>query len=162
MRLTPLVTLCAAGALLACGNHTTVYTPPVPFDQPQVALRDVRLRGVGVTGGALDLELRVYNPNDYDLVAPRVNYRVLLEDTKLAEGLTDLDIIVPSRDSATVRVPASFSYFSVGRAGRTMLQSGAAPYRVLGRITVGTPYGRLSFPYDRAGTFATMNAAIPR
>ena len=162
----PFATLAALGLIaagLACGrNRIESATPAIPFDPPEVALRDVRLRGVGITGGALDLELRVYNPNDYQLTAPRVNYRVLVDRQELATGFTDLDVVVPSRDSATVRVPASFSYLSMGRAGRSLMNSGAAPYRVLGRITVGTPYGRLSFPYDRAGNFATLNAGLQR
>jgi LEA14-like dessication related protein len=163
----PLRVILTAGALLSagagCGSSGGSHTsnePPIPFDQPQVSLRDVRLRGVGLLGGALDVEMRVYNPNDYALESPRVNYRVYLDDVELATGFTDLNVVVPSRDSATVRLPASLSYAGLRRAGRSLLNSGAAPYRVLGRITVGTPYGRLSFPYDRAGNFATLNAVV--
>jgi LEA14-like dessication related protein len=159
----------AAGVLLAsgigCGSSSyeaVESAPAVPFDQPDVALRDVRLRGVGLIGGAFDVELRVYNPNDYDLQAPRVNYRIMLDDVQVATGFTDLDVVVPGRDSTVVRVPAAFSYAGLGRAGRAMLNMGAAPYRVLGRITVGTPYGRLTFPYDRAGQFSTINVQRQR
>ena len=147
----------------ACGSSgSRPSAPPVPFDQPSVALRDVRLRGAGMTGGALDLQLRVYNPNDYDLQAPRVSYRVWLDTVQVAQGFADVDVTVPAGDSASVTVPASVGYAGLRRAGFSLMGSGAAPYRVLGRITVGTPYGRLSFPYDRAGRFATLNAPIPR
>jgi LEA14-like dessication related protein len=150
-------------ALAACGSSgNRSSAPPVPFDQPSVALRDVRLRGAGMTGGALDLQLRVYNPNDYDLEAPRVNYRVWLDTVQIAQGFADVDVTVPAGDSASVTVPATVGYAGLRRAGIALAGSGAAPYRVLGRITVGTPYGRLSFPYDRAGRFSTMNAALPR
>jgi LEA14-like dessication related protein len=163
-----LLTVFAAGTVLttgaACGgsHHVTYEPPPIPFDQPDVALRDVRLRGIGILGGALDVEMKVYNPNGYDLQSPRVNYRVLLDDVELANGFTDLSITVPSHDSAVVRLPAAFSYAGVRQAGRSLVNMGAAPYRVLGRITVGTPYGRLTFPYDRAGNFSTLNAPMPR
>lgn len=156
----------AATMLLAgCGGSSggsAPAPPPIPFDQPEVALRDVHVRGIGLTGGSVDVTLRVYNPNDYDLTAPRVGYRVLVGDALVARGLMDLDVVVPSHDSATVRIPASFGYGALGRAGREMLDTGSAPYRVLGRITVGTPYGRLSFPYDRVGNFAPLGAALSR
>lgn len=156
----------AAGTMLATGvgcggsHHTTVSAPVIPFDQPEVALRDMRVRGVGILGGALDVEMRVYNPNAYDLEAPRVNYRVYLDDVEVANGFTDLSVVIPSRDSAIVRLPAAFTYSGVRQAGRVLVNTGAAPFRVLGRITVGTPYGRLTFPYDRAGSFSTLH--VPR
>ena len=62
--------LLVAGA--GCGSSSRSSGPPVPFDQPAVALRDVRVRGVGLLGGELEILLQVYNANAYDLVNPRV------------------------------------------------------------------------------------------
>ena len=162
-RLAPLVTLAllGSGTLAACssGNRVVVVQeapPPIPFTQPDVALRNVQLRGLGLSGSALDLELRVANPNEYALEAPRVSYRVYVGDVQLATGWTDLDLTVAQGDSAVVRVPASVSYAALQRAGRDLMGNGAAAYRVLGQVTVGTPYGRVSFPYDRVGRFATL------
>lgn len=156
----PAVLLLAA---VACGGRARrVESPSFPFERPTVALQDVRLRGAGLRGGAAEVELRVFNPNDYDLTSPRVDYRVLLDDVEVATGLTDLDVTVPAGDSVVVKLPANFGYLAMGRAGRVLVNSGAAPYRVLGRITVGTPYGRTAFPYDRAGQFSTLSARLTR
>lgn len=156
-RLAPLVALALLGALAGCGGgRPRQASSPIPFTRPDVALRNVRLRGVGLTGSTLDLDLRVVNPNGYALEEPRVSYRVYVGDVQLAQGWTDLDLTVPQGDSAIVRVPASVGYVAIQRAGRELLGTGAAAYRVLGRITVGTPYGRVSFPYDRVGRFATI------
>ena len=152
-----LAPLALLAALCGCGGGAPRESaPPIPFTQPDVALRNVQLRGIGLRGSALDLELRVANPNDYALEAPRVRYTVYLGEVELAQGFTDLAVTVPQGDSAVVRVPASVGYLALQRAGRELLGTGAAPYRVLGRITVGTPYGRVTFPYDRAGRFATI------
>src|SRR4051812_19506143 len=147
-------------AFAGCGGGGTTRVrepaPTIPFTQPDVALRNVQLRGLGITGGALDLDLRVANPNEYALESPRVAYRVFVGDVELAEGVTDLDMTVAIGDSAVVHVPASVGYLSMTRAGREMMGTGVANYRVRGRITVGTPYGRVTFPYDRVGSFAPM------
>ena len=162
-----LATLALGGALLAgtsgCGgsSNQTSAPAPAPFDEPDVALRDAHIRGVGLTGGAMDIEMRVYNPNDYDLVSPRVSFRVLVDGKHVADGLADPDLVVPAHDSALVRLPATFSYTSVGSAGRALISRGALSYRVLGRMTVGTPYGRFWFPYDRAGQFTALTARLP-
>ena len=152
-----LVSIALVAAFTACGGSSRPAEPPIPFTQPDVALRNVQLRGIGLTGGELDLELQVMNPNGYALVDPRVSYRVYLRDVEVASGFTDLSLTVAEGDSAVVRVPASVGYMALQRAGRTLIGgTGAAPYRVLGRITVGTPYGRRTFPYDRVGRFATI------
>jgi len=151
-----------AGASACGGSSRESAAPaPIPFSQPDVALRNAHIRGVGLTGGTMDIEMRVYNPNDYDLVSPRVSYRILLGGKHVADGLADPDVVVPAHDSAFVRIPATFSYSSVGGAGRALIDRGALDYRVLGRMTVGTPYGRFWFPYDRAGQFTTLSARLP-
>jgi LEA14-like dessication related protein len=156
-RFAPIVTLSLV-ALAACGGprEPREPAPTVPFTQPDVALRNVQLRGVGLTKTALDLDLRVTNANEYALEAPRVSYRVFVGDVELAKGEADLDVVVATGDSALVRVPASVGYLSLQRAGLEVLGAGAANYRVRGRITVGTPYGRMSFPYDRIGRFSPI------
>ncbi len=160
-------TLTLGAALLAgasaCGGSSreSAAPEPVPFDQPDVALRKAHIRGVGLTGGAMEIEMRVYNPNDYDLISPRVSYRIIVGGKHVADGTADPDVVVPAHDSALVSIPATFSYSSVGGAGRILIDRGALDYRVLGRMTVGTPYGRFWFPYDRAGHFATLSASLP-
>ena len=162
-----LATLAVGGALFAgmtgCGgsSNRTTAPAPVPFDEPDVALRNAHIRGVGLTGGAMDIEMRVYNPNDYDLVSPRVTFRLLLDGKHVADGLADPDVVVRAHDSAFVRLPATFSYATAGSAGRALIDHGALDYRVLGRMTVGTPYGRFWFPYDRAGQFGALTTRIP-
>ncbi len=46
------------------------------FQNPVVNLRSVAVRGLGLTGGTLDVRLGVYNPNHYRLDATRITYRV--------------------------------------------------------------------------------------
>ena len=157
MRRQGLVAVLAIVAVAACGGGSSApANPPVPFYEPTVALRDVRMSGVGLTGGAMDIDLNVYNPNDYRLVAPRVTYRVYVGDVELAKGFADIETEVQSRDSTRLTVPVKFSYIGAGRAGKEALGSGIAIYRVVGRIYVGTPYGRVASPYDRQGSYSPM------
>lgn len=146
-------------AAAACGgSRAPAGPPPPPFYRPTVALREVRVAGFGITGGSLDVVLNVWNPNGYGLQSPRVAYRIMTGKVQLGSGVYDSDIFIDSRDSALVAFPVNFSYLSIGRAGREMLETGSVDYRVLGDIDVDTPYGRWSFPYDRTGRFASLTA----
>ena len=158
MRTLAAAALVSVVAIAGCSSGSSApRTPPVPFYSPTVALRDVKLGGVGITGGAMDVTLKVYNPNDYRLLAPRVSYRVLVDTVQVAKGIYDADIELSERDSALVRLPVSVSYIGASRAGRALMSTGAVQYRILGHITVGTPYGRLSAPYDRIGSFSNLS-----
>jgi LEA14-like dessication related protein len=127
------------------------------FQQPVVKLRDVRVRGLGLTGGSLDVLLSVYNPNSYRLDATRLTYRVALagDSITLADGVLDSRFTVQDKDSTVVTIPVSFSYTGIGAAGRSILNTGAVNYHVLGDVTVGSSVGSFTVPYSSTGRFTT-------
>ena len=127
------------------------------FQQPIVHLQDVRLNGVGLTGGNLDVKLSVYNPNGYRLDATRMTYNVLVgTDVKVATGTVDSRFTVNENDSTVVTVPVSFTYSGIGAAGRQLLNTGGVDYRVNGDVTVGTVVGNFTVPYSATGRFNAM------
>ena len=142
------VALTAVGGCRSLGSKT--------FAQPQVTLKDVKLTGVGLTGGSLDVVLNVYNPNNFRLDASRMTYRVMMDTVGLANGAIDQMTTVQSKDSTAVRIPVNFTYSGLGEAGRQILNTGSVNYRVLGDLVVATPLGNFTVPYDRTGRFSTV------
>jgi LEA14-like dessication related protein len=130
------------------------------FQQPVVSFKDLRVTGLGLSGGSLDAYLNVYNPNGYRLDATRLTYRVSLGDnTQLGTGALDSRFNVQSNDSTTVRIPIDFTYAGIGAAGRQMMQSGSVPYTVTGDVTVATPVGNFTVPYSGTGRFSAFGGA---
>ena len=60
-----LITLLVA----ACGGSGV---SPSSFLQPQVDLRQVKLRSAGITGGTLDAQLAIANPNHLEVKGAKV------------------------------------------------------------------------------------------
>jgi LEA14-like dessication related protein len=147
--------LTAATALIAVAGCSALGR--AAFENPVVNLRDVRVRGVGLTGGSLDVVLSVYNPNHYRLDATRLTYRVYLagDSVTVASGALDSRFTVQVNDSTTVTIPVSFTYAGIGAAGRSILNTGAVDYHVLGDVTVGSPVGNFTVPYSSTGRFTT-------
>ncbi|HEY4133543.1 MAG TPA: LEA type 2 family protein [Gemmatimonadaceae bacterium] len=131
------------------------------FKDPVVHLRSVSVRGLGITGGSLDVKLSVYNPNHYRLDATRVNYKVNLAGDKVtvASGTLDNKFTVQDNDSSEVTIPVNFSYNGVGAAGQSLLNNGVVDYHVLGDITVGASVGSFTVPYSTTGRFTTTGLA---
>ena len=129
------------------------------FEEPKVSFKDVKLNGIGLTGGSLDIVINVYNPNDFRLDATRLTYKLLVDTVEFGTGATDSDFAIQGNDSTTVRLPLDFNWAGVGAVGRELLGAGTVNYRVVGDVTVGSPLGTYTIPYDQTGRFSTFGAS---
>ena len=143
----------AAVAVLAAGCATLGRAA---FADPVVTLRNVNVTGLGLTGGNLDVVLSVYNPNGYRLDATRLNYRIQVDSTPLANGTLDNQFTVQTKDSTQVHIPVTFSWNGLGAGARQIFNTGAVNYRVLGDVTVGSPVGSYTIPFSQTGRFSTL------
>lgn len=129
------------------------------FKQPVVNFKDLRVRGLGLTGGSLDAYLSVYNPNGFKLDATRLTYTVKVGENPLGTGALDSRFTVQDKDSTTIRIPVDFTYAGIGNAARQMMNSGSVPYTVDGDVTVATPAGNFTVPYSGSGRFSAFGGA---
>ena len=147
----------AALALIAFAGCATLGR--AAFQQPVVSFKDLRVRGLGLTGGSLDAYLNVYNPNGFRLDASRLTYNVKVGDNPLGTGALDSRFAVQNNDSTLVRIPIDFTYAGIGAAARSMMNSGSVPYTVDGDVTVATPIGNFTVPYSGSGRFSAFGGA---
>lgn len=130
------------------------------FKEPVVTLKTVNLRGVGLTGGSLDVTLAVENPNHFRLDATRLTYKVMMagDSVTVASGALDKLFSVQEGATSDVTIPVDFTYAGLGAAGRSLLNTGAVAYHVTGDVTVGSPIGNFTVPYNSTGRFTTTGA----
>ena len=148
-----LVVIAAALAAVGCSALGRAA-----FQNPVVNLRNVRLLGLGTQGGNLEVQLGVYNPNQYRLDATRLTYRVFVGDSvSVGSGAIDTQTTVQAGDSTIVRVPIEFSYAGVGAAAMQLMRTGSVTYRVGGDVTVGSPVGNFTVPYNTTGRFNALS-----
>ena len=129
------------------------------FKEPVVNFQQMSITGLGLTGGSLDVVLSVYNPNNFRLDASRLTYNLMIDSVRFGSGALDQQFAVQSGDSTIVRLPINFTYAGIGAAGRQLLNTGAINYRVTGDMTVGTPLGNFTRPYDRTGRYTALRGA---
>src|SRR5512132_3295535 len=84
------------------------------FKEPIVSFKDLRVRGLGLSGGSLDAYLSVYNPNGFRLDATRLTYKVTVgNDAEVGTGALDSRFTVQDKDSTIVRIPIDFTYAGI-------------------------------------------------
>lgn len=138
---------------VACGSPGT----PEPVYRPEVSVREVKLSGVGISGGSMNVVLGVRNPNRFRIDAPRINYQVLVDTVVIGKGLYEGDFSIRGRKTAEVRIPVKFKYSDIGTTGRALLNAGTVEYRIVGDVSAASTMGTVAGPYDRSGEFTTMS-----
>jgi LEA14-like dessication related protein len=128
------------------------------FREPVVKVSNVQLRGLGLTGGAVDVSLAVYNPNGFTLDATRLTYNLKFDTVTFATGALTDRMTAQANDTMRVTIPLSFTYRGVGEAGRQAINTGTLNYNVSGDLTVGTPLGNFTIPYRDQGRVSTFGA----
>ena len=123
---------------------------------PIVTLQDVKVTGVGLNGGSLDVVLNVENPNDFRLDATQLRYNVLVDTVPFANGTTTQRFTVEGKKSQQVHIPINFTYAGVGAAGRQLMNTGSVNYTVKGDVSVGSPIGNLTVPFSQTGRYSTL------
>lgn len=129
------------------------------FAEPDVTFKGVTIKGLGMTGGSLDVLLQVRNPNSFALDASRFTYKLFVDTLEVGSGATDQRLRVAANDSAVVPLPVDFKWTGLGQAGRELFNTGSVNYRVIGDISVGSALGTYTIPYDRRGRFSTLSGS---
>jgi LEA14-like dessication related protein len=121
------------------------------FKEPDVRLHQVNLRGVGLSGGTLDLIVDLYNPNDFDLRGTELRIGFDVEGSHLGDIEYRDEFAVSRGDTTRLSLPLRFGWSGVGNAVRSALGYGDIPYSMKGEVSLQTPFGRHSVPFEREG-----------
>ena len=147
----------AVAAIVAVSTAACATLGRSVFEEPVVNFRNVEVKGLGLSGGTLDVVLSVYNPNGFKLDATRLTYQLQVDSIPVGTGALEQAFVVQEKDSSLVRLPISFTYAGLGAAGRQLIQSGSVNYKVLGDVTVRTPLGSFTRPYSGTGRFSALS-----
>jgi LEA14-like dessication related protein len=135
------------------------------FRQPEIHLDHAIVRGIGLSGGNLDLIVKVENPNNFRLHGTRLEVGVDVEGQHLGDITYDDDFSVTENGTTTLTLPLRFGWAGAGSAVRAALSYGDLPYKMKGQAELKTPWGRKEVPFTREGrvplTRSGGNVAIP-
>ena len=145
----------AAGALALSSTACALVTA----DRPTVDVMDVRLVGLGLTEQQLAVTLCVTNPNPDQLAFKRVTAAMDVAGLPLAEGASDVPVLLPPRSSVAVPFTVVTTVQNIGPQLAGIVRDGGLNYRLHGTVTLagGLP---LTVPFSKSGRLdADMGAA---
>jgi LEA14-like dessication related protein len=121
------------------------------FNDPEIRLDRVIVRGVGTTGGTLDLMVGIHNPNRFDLRGTKLQLGFDVEDSHVGDIAYEDDFDINPDETTTLTLPVSFTWAGVGSALRAALSYGDIPYKLKGQVTLQTPWGPRAVSFTHEG-----------
>jgi len=117
-----------SAVVLSVASACATLRNALAFEEPQIALQEIHVTGLGLTGGTLDLVFDVYNPNQYRLRSTRSPFGLELASTDFGEALVDKPLDLSPGNHSRVVMPVRFTWAGVGAAARSLLQAQELPY----------------------------------
>jgi LEA14-like dessication related protein len=122
------------------------------FKEPDIQLDHAVVRGLGLSGGNLDLVVKVENPNNFTLQGTRLQVGIDVEGSHLGDITYDDDFTVSQNGETTLTLPLRFGWSGVARGVRAALSYGDLPYKMEGQATLKMPWGlRKSVSFTHEG-----------
>ena len=131
---------------------------PIP-KKPSVAVTNVAIENLSLTGAALTVEMEVDNPNAFGVDLTTLDYNLLVNGKSwLATKATNVAKL-PEKGSTKMSVPVRLSFADMGTAlYQTLTQTKPMDYQLNGNMTLDTTLPLLKnvqLPFNRLGSFQT-------
>ena len=119
----------------------------IPTERPRVNIANVTLKEVKLLEQIYDMELRIQNPNDSELVINGLAFDLLVNDKTFATGMTNKSLTIPPFASSLITVETISPLSSIIRQIIGVQKSGLAKisYRLKGAVYVGSASMKLGF-----------------
>jgi LEA14-like dessication related protein len=141
IRTAPLVAALALGCSGGLSN----------FKEPDIRLDRVNVRGLGVTGGNLDLVVSIENPNGYTVRGTRLDVGFDVENSHVGDISYNDEFSVTGNGLTTLTLPIRFNWTGVGGALRSVLGYGDLPYTLKGQAHIKAGGTEVVVPFTKSG-----------
>jgi LEA14-like dessication related protein len=137
-----------ASVLAACASL------PPGAQAPRVELADLSLRSLGALEQRFELELRLFNPNDFDVRIEALDFELEINGRPFAKGLSRVTMLLPAGSATPMRLEAvtqSKDWLGQIKALSPDVWKTGMPYRIHGRVKAGGLSRWL--PFERADVY---------
>lgn len=122
---------------------------------PSIAVDGLNVKNVSMAGAEMELQLRMNNPNAFDLLLNSVDYELQVNGNPWASGLGMQQARVGSKGESLITIPVAVDFAQIGLSVYQMLSGGEqVEYAFTGSLDLGTSLPLLqqaTLPFDTAG-----------
>lgn len=123
---------------------------------PSVDLVNLSLVSTGLLSQELRLDVKIGNPNDFDIPLTGLSFKLEVNGQPFAEGLSNRSITVPRLSYATMPVKGNTNTLSLLRQMMTLGDRERIDYRLVGTAYVKQLGQSNSVPFERKGSLSLL------
>jgi hypothetical protein len=129
------------------------------FQDPGVEFLPLKVNDLTVGGGDVAFDVRLTNPNGWDLVIDTIRYNLKFGGVSVLAGEIPGDKSVAARGEKEFTLPFLLDFFEVGKGVYDMLQSPPVACEFSGLVIIRSVWGPLTIRFDRSGPLALAQTA---
>lgn len=128
-------------------------------ESPRVSVTDVQLAGFSIFEQKFDVGLRIQNPNNFDLPITGMDFNLLIEDSAVANGVSNARVTVPAYGEQAFTVSITGNFLSTLTQMQRWRQSSRSSldYRLKGRLQMADV--AVKIPFEQTGSFKLQQPA---
>ncbi|MDR4493997.1 MAG: LEA type 2 family protein [Nitrospirales bacterium] len=139
------VIVCLVALMPACS------TLPRDFVTPKFSISDLTPKDMTLLEQRFDVQLRVQNPNNFDLGLTGIRFEIDLNEQKFGNGMSGASVTVPRLSSEVITGEVITGVGSFLRQAQSMSASAVKlRYRLKGTAFADSP-GDFTIPFDESG-----------
>ncbi|GJL68573.1 MAG: hypothetical protein NPIRA06_12080 [Nitrospirales bacterium] len=137
--------------LLVIGLMSACSTFPRNFETPKISIAGITPKNVAIFEQRFEVQLRIQNPNDFDLGLNGIRFDIELNNKEFGNGMSLAKVIVPRLGSEVVTGEVITGLGSFLRQVQGMNASAAKlRYHLKGTAFAESP-GDFTIPFDESG-----------
>jgi LEA14-like dessication related protein len=137
------IALLVALLMASCGS----------VEEPKVTLTGLDVHGLSSEGFELRLLADVENPNDFGANVSDLEYRIYLDDQRVAHGAQTDVVEVQARSTVEVEIPFTLVWKGAGEGLTKLLDGRQHDWRLEGKVKLSKGALSRTFRFSESGSF---------
>jgi LEA14-like dessication related protein len=131
------------------------------LETPQITLANFNVQEIKIFESVFTIEMRVYNTNDTPMEIKGLNCDLELNGKRLATGVANVKINIPSYETALIPMTLYSSVLDVVRVLRGLSKTEKLEYKLTGRLRLGKGTMPSTIPFKSIGELPLQGFIVP-
>jgi len=131
------------------------------LESPRITLSNFNVQEIKIFESVFSIEMRVFNTNDTPMEIKGLNCDLELNGKRLATGVTNVKINIPSYDTAIIPMTLYSSVLDVVNVLRSLAKTEKLEYTLTGRLRLGKGAMPSTIPFKSTGELPLQSFVVP-
>ena len=131
------------------------------LETPRITLSNFNVQEIKIFESVFTIEMRVFNTNEVPLEIKGLDCDLELNGKRLATGVVNVNINIPSYETALIPMTLYSSVLDVMRVLRGLAKTEKLEYKLTGRLRLGKGAMPSTIPFKSTGELPLQGLVVP-